>query len=159
MGEVGDEGLADIDGQRETFDAAALAVHHELAGPPVDVVELQPGDLGGPQTETGQQDQHGVVTKPWPAWNGRSRPGCAATSAAGIVAGREVPRQPATGGTAPANDDGIRPVDVQEAQQRAQLGDATLERTQRLAAVAFVKQEPGHVRPAQPVDAGLRRHR
>lgn len=63
MGEVGDEGLADIYRQRETFDASALAVHDEFSRPPVDIVELQPGHLGSAQTETRQQDQHRIVTK------------------------------------------------------------------------------------------------
>ncbi len=49
------QSLADIVGKRHSFGAAALAVHHDLAGPPVDVIKSHAGHLAGAQT---QSDQH-----------------------------------------------------------------------------------------------------
>ena len=43
--------LADIHGQRQLVDAAALAVDRELPGPPVHVIQPQRRDLVGPQPE------------------------------------------------------------------------------------------------------------
>ena len=47
-GQVGDERLAHVDGQRKAIPARALAADDELAVVPVDVLELEPGHLTGP---------------------------------------------------------------------------------------------------------------
>ena len=54
--------LADIDRQRQLVHAVALAVHRELPGPPVQVVEAQRRDLVRPQPEPQDQHDHRVVT-------------------------------------------------------------------------------------------------
>ena len=43
---------------------ATLAPHDQLAGPPVDVIESQPGHLTAPQPQPQQRDQHRVVAPP-----------------------------------------------------------------------------------------------
>src|SRR6266545_3778138 len=50
--------------ERQTFVAATLATHNDLAGPPVHVAQLQTGDLRRPQTQTRQHGQDGEVAKP-----------------------------------------------------------------------------------------------
>jgi hypothetical protein len=53
----GDDRLADVDWQRETFDAAAFHPHTELTPPPVDIAEPEAGDLTGTQPESRQHRQ------------------------------------------------------------------------------------------------------
>ena len=60
-GEVGGEGLTDIDGQREPVPTGALAHHHQLAGPPVDVFEPDAGHLAASKTKAQQRDDQCVV--------------------------------------------------------------------------------------------------
>lgn len=40
---------------------AALAVHHDQPRPPIDVIEAQRGDLTGPQAQTEEDEQDGIV--------------------------------------------------------------------------------------------------
>src|ERR1700749_54448 len=48
--------------ERQPVAAAALAEDRDLAAPPVDVVQAEPGDLSGPQA------------RPGPPWTARPRP-------------------------------------------------------------------------------------
>jgi predicted ester cyclase len=57
----GGQGLPGRGRQREPLGPAALAGDRDLAGPPVDVAELQPGGLGASQAQPGQQRQDRVV--------------------------------------------------------------------------------------------------
>jgi hypothetical protein len=50
--------------QRQPFLTAALAVDHELAGPPVDVIKRQAGDLAAAQPEPQQQDDQRIIASP-----------------------------------------------------------------------------------------------
>ena len=59
--QVGDDRLADVARQREAVLVGPLAVDHDLAGPPVDVIEAEAGHLAGAQPEAEQDEQHGVV--------------------------------------------------------------------------------------------------
>ncbi len=59
--QVGDDRLTDVAWQRKALHATALAVNRNLAGPPVDVLQAQAGNLPGPQPETKQDKQNGVV--------------------------------------------------------------------------------------------------
>lgn len=67
--EPGDDGLTYIRWQRQTFVAIRLAVHHDLAVPPVDVTDLQGGHLPGPQSEADQDGEDGMVALA--DWGGR----------------------------------------------------------------------------------------
>ncbi len=58
------QGLTDLGGKRHPFVTAALAAHGDLTVVPVDVVQPQSGDLGGPQPKPGQQQNHRVVAAP-----------------------------------------------------------------------------------------------
>src|SRR5262249_17813693 len=60
-GQVGDERLAHVDGQRKTVPARALATDDEFAVVPVDVLELEPGHLTGPKAEPHQHREDGEV--------------------------------------------------------------------------------------------------
>lgn len=44
--------FADVGRQGKVFDAASFAQHEDLAGPPIQVVKLEPGDSPRPQAET-----------------------------------------------------------------------------------------------------------
>ena len=59
--QVGGDRLTDVVWQRELVFVTALAVNHDLAGPPVNVIEAEVGDLASPQPETEQDEQDGVV--------------------------------------------------------------------------------------------------
>ncbi|WP_232303794.1 hypothetical protein [Pseudofrankia sp. DC12] len=101
--------------------AGALADDADLAAPPVDVVQPQSGDLGGPEAEAGQQRQDRPVAPPH-----RGR----------LVAGRHHGRDLRTGQRLGQSHQSARAgrrhrvdkpggdhaVDMQETQQRAQRG-------------------------------------
>ncbi len=95
--------------QREPLGPAALARDRDLAGPPVDVAELQPAGLSTPQAEPSQQRQDRVV--PQPAGVSRSQPASSRSiSAAFRPRGSEDTCHDATAGTAPASGAAVRPV-------------------------------------------------
>jgi hypothetical protein len=54
--------FADVHGQRQLLGVVALAAHPQLAGPPVDVVQAQRGDLTGAQAQPDQHEQDREVT-------------------------------------------------------------------------------------------------
>jgi len=54
--QIRDDRLADVARQREAVLVTSLAVHHDLAGPPVDVIEAEAGDLAGAQPEAKQDE-------------------------------------------------------------------------------------------------------
>ena len=51
---VRDHRLAHLDGKRHPFTAPSLAVHDQLARPPVQVIQPEPGHLAGAQSHPGQ---------------------------------------------------------------------------------------------------------
>jgi hypothetical protein len=57
---VGD-GLTDLDGKRHDITTAALGVDYDLTAPPVEVLEIQAGDLRGTQSEADEHQQHRCV--------------------------------------------------------------------------------------------------
>jgi hypothetical protein len=59
--EVGGQGFADVGGQRQAGVLASLAPHLQLAGPPIDVIELQGEDLARPQPQAGQKEEDGAI--------------------------------------------------------------------------------------------------
>ena len=59
--QIGGDRLADVARQREAVLVTSLAMDHDLAGPPVDVLQAEAGDLAGPQPEAEQDEQDGVV--------------------------------------------------------------------------------------------------
>ena len=58
---IGHQRLADIDRQRQAVKPRALAVHDDLAAPPIDIVERQRGDFAGAQSKPHHQQQDRVV--------------------------------------------------------------------------------------------------
>ncbi len=93
MAQVAGDRLAHVAGQGQALLGVALAAHHDFPGPPVDVVEAQRGDLGGPQPEAGQQYQDGVITL------ARRPAAVTARQQRRDLPGRQAPRQP---GAAPS---------------------------------------------------------
>jgi hypothetical protein len=65
--------LTDVPGQWQTFVTICFAMHHDLAGSPIDVVERKLGDFGRPQAET---DQHGQDREVAAAIQGAVVAGC-----------------------------------------------------------------------------------
>ena len=65
---------ADISRQRQPILTAALAVHHQLTGAPVDVIKRQAGDLAAAQPEPQQQDDQRVIAPPERAGDDRTSP-------------------------------------------------------------------------------------
>jgi hypothetical protein len=59
--QVGGHRLADIVRQREAALVASLSADRDLAGPPVDVLQAEVGNLAGPQAESEQGEQDCVV--------------------------------------------------------------------------------------------------
>ena len=55
------ESRADVARQREHVVARALAVHRDLAGSPIDVLDPQCGDLTATKADPDQQRQHGAI--------------------------------------------------------------------------------------------------
>lgn len=62
--EIAGDRLAHIYRQRQPVLPSAFAVHHQLAGPPVDVIQQQAGHLVPAQPKSHQHDNHGVVPSP-----------------------------------------------------------------------------------------------
>ena len=62
--QVGSDRSTDVAEQWEPVEAAALAVDHDLSGPPVDVVEAEGRHLPGAQAQAQQRQDDGVVTPP-----------------------------------------------------------------------------------------------
>ena len=56
------DGSADIGGQRQQALPAALAADAQLRLVPVDIVQRQPDDLAGAQSQARQKQQHGTIT-------------------------------------------------------------------------------------------------
>lgn len=63
-GQVGDQGFADLPGEREPVLATALATDDELTRAPVDVLQFQPCDLDGPQPQPCDQPHDREVADP-----------------------------------------------------------------------------------------------
>jgi hypothetical protein len=59
--EVAGQSAADIGGQRESLDACALAPDQEFSRLPIDVFQVQLDQFAGPQTQSGQQQEHRVI--------------------------------------------------------------------------------------------------
>src|SRR5262245_7005369 len=59
--EVDGQGFADVGGQRQAGVPASLAPHLQLAGSPIDVIELQGEDLARPQPQAGQEEEEGAI--------------------------------------------------------------------------------------------------
>jgi hypothetical protein len=57
IAQIGRDRLADIGRQRQLLNAVALAMHPELAGAPVDVLQRQGGDLADTQPEPNEHRQ------------------------------------------------------------------------------------------------------
>jgi len=55
------DGSADIGGQRQQALPSTLAANAQMCLVPVDVVQCQPDDLAGAQSEARQQKQHGTI--------------------------------------------------------------------------------------------------
>jgi hypothetical protein len=53
--------FADVGGQWEAFDAVPLAAHDDLAGPPVDIVQLKLCHFAGAHAEADQYRQYGDI--------------------------------------------------------------------------------------------------
>ena len=144
VAQISDDRRADVGGQRQPVAAAALAADRDLAAPPVDVVQAEPGDLPGPQAHPGQHQQDRPV--PAPGRGGR---------VAGVqhrldLPGLQRPGQP--GERVPGRRrhrarqrDGQDAVDVQEAEQGPQRGHDPLGRPRLL---------PGPVQHECPYLAG-----
>jgi hypothetical protein len=62
VAQVAGQGFADIGRERETVVRAPLAPHLQHAGPPVDVLEFQGDHFAGPQSQSGQQENDGMIT-------------------------------------------------------------------------------------------------
>jgi len=56
------ESVADIVRQRQPVNSGSFPADLDLARPPADIVELQPGHLAATQPQPGQQQQDRVVT-------------------------------------------------------------------------------------------------
>ena len=54
--QVRSERFTDVSGQRETFGTIRFAMHDDLTGSPIDIIERKRGNFASPQAET---DQHG----------------------------------------------------------------------------------------------------
>ena len=98
--------LTSIRCQRQPIDPGTLAANHQLARPPVDVLEVQPGDLAAAQPQPRQQqhdrvvataDRCGAITA---VKQQSDLPGCKPT-------GEILPRRRATDGTAAASGSAI----------------------------------------------------
>jgi hypothetical protein len=64
VAEVVDDRLTDVGRKRHRLVATGLAVHDELTGSPVEVVEHHRRDLSGAQPEAGEEKKDRVVPSP-----------------------------------------------------------------------------------------------
>jgi hypothetical protein len=144
VAQVGDRGLADVDGQRKPLLAASLAAHRDLAVVPVDVGEFDRGHLPGSQSQAVQHREDGEVTQP------HHRVLAAAGEHRGYRLGTQRPRQ---GPPSPAGRGGHRrphqlairvALHEQEPQQRPQPRDQHLGRRDT-ATATLANNEGGHV--------------
>jgi hypothetical protein len=60
--QIADDRLPNVDGQRQHRESCSFAADLEFAAAPVDVLELDRGDLAGAQSKPCEQQQHGVIT-------------------------------------------------------------------------------------------------
>jgi len=148
--------LPGIDRQGQPVDPRSLAVNHDLARPPIDVVERQRGDLAATQPQSGQQHQDRVIAAP-----GRCRP------ITTVKQPRHLPdRQRAREILPPPRDRrhrlgerlGDQPVHVQEPQQRPQRVDHRLRRPDR-APARLPQHEHADVGSRQTRESVVERHR
>ena len=145
--------VADIVRDREPIVPACLAAHEQITGPPVEIVELQAGDLDRAQPQPGEQHQHRVIPR--------------AVKRRAVTAGQQrldiglrhrrrdrrlsPPRDPRHRlGQRPLRE----PADVQEPQQRPQLRDLPLRRPEAHP-IALAQQEPRHDRAVEVDHAEL----
>jgi hypothetical protein len=131
VAQVSDDRRADVCGQRQPVTAPALAADRDLAAPPVDVVQAEPGGFAGSQAHPGQQQQD----RPVPAPGGGGR-------VAGVqhrldLPGLQRPGQPGQRVTGRRRHrarqrGGQDAIDVQEAEQGPQRGHDPLGRPRLL---------------------------
>ena len=131
--QIADDRLADIDRQRQPLVPAALAADDELAGAPVDVVELRarrPRRRAAPAAPAtaGSRSRAGR-----PSAADRSWPAAAPTAAGSSPRGSERSRRSATAGTAHSKRRRDQPRQMQVAQQRAQPATPAPSRRPRCA--------------------------
>jgi hypothetical protein len=145
--EPGRDRLAGARRERHPVLAAALVVHRDQAGMPVQVVQGQGRDLAGPQAEPGQEHDDGVIPPPG------SRGTVAAAQQRGhrLRARRRPPAGPAAAGNMRdrvRQRPGDETADVHEPQQRPQRRRGIPGRVRGLLP-GGPDHERGHVRPGQ----------
>jgi hypothetical protein len=127
VAQVGDDRRADVRRQRQPVPAPSFAADRDLAATPVDVVQAEPGDLAGPQSHPGQQQEHGPV--PAPGRGGRVAGSQHRLDLPGFQCpGQPGQRMPGRRRHRARQRDGEDAVDVQEAEQRPQRGHGPLGR-------------------------------
>jgi hypothetical protein len=108
LGQPAGHRLADVGGQRQAVAAAALAADGDLTLAPVDVAQLQAGDLPGAQAQPGQQHDDRVI--PAAGHRRRSQLSMIRARSAGLTPrGSAASCQHAADGTAPASGTVICP--------------------------------------------------
>ena len=152
-GQVAGQRPPDVIGQRHPVLPVCLAADHQLTGPPVDIAQLQPGDLDRPEPEPDQQRQDREVPHA-----DRRGPVAAIQQRRDVGGGhrrghRHLP---------PPRDRRHRlrqrqlrhAADRQEPQHRPELSDPALRRPDRHPA-ALAEQEPMDVSAGQPLHVQL----
>lgn len=61
--QVSDQRVCDLGRERKPSALMTLAVDADLAGRLVQIAELKAGDLDGPESQSGEQEQHGPVSR------------------------------------------------------------------------------------------------
>ena len=161
MAQIGDDGLADVGGQRQPLPASPLAAHHHLAVVPVDILQREGGHLTGSQPEACQQREDGEVPHP-----GDRVPVAAVEQRRHRVGaqrpGQRLIRPAGGGGHGLRQRTGGVALQEQKAQQRPQRGDQHLGRAPA-ASATLADHERGHVAGRQvlqvePVSSLTLRH-
>jgi hypothetical protein len=153
--QIGGDRLADLGGQRQPFEPAPLAADRHLAPLPVDVGQLQGGDLGAAQAKPRQHEQDRVVA--------------AACHGAAVAAGQQPAYRRGIQATGQRRQPPARhrrhrrrqwhrhmPGHVQEPQQRPHRRHHRLRRL-RVAALAVAEQERGDLPRIQPGQRRIQR--
>ena len=114
--QVGNDRLADIGGQRQSFGASSLAGDPKLAGAPVDVIEPERGDLAGAQPQPRSMTSTAKSRRPIAV--PRSQHASSASNCSGSSArGSPDSRHDAVDGTAVAQRPGDQAAQMQEPKQ------------------------------------------